>query len=114
MQKMMDCVVFSEVGKYEITQKPVPQIKRPNDVLVKILACSICGTDVHILADPPQYPAIPGTTIGHEIVGEVVEFGESVQGLEVGDHLIMDNNIDRKSTRLNSSHNVASRMPSSA
>ena len=93
MQEMMDCVVFTEVGKYEITQKPVPKIKRPNDVLVKILAASICGTDVHILADPPVYPATPGTIIGHEIVGEVVEYGPSVQGLEKGDRLIMDNNI---------------------
>lgn len=93
MQGMMDCVVFTEVGKYEITQKPIPQLKRPNDVLVKVLACSICGTDVHILATPPQYPAIPGTIIGHEIVGEVVECGEAVTGFKPGDRLIMDNNI---------------------
>ena len=90
---MMDCVVFTEGGTYEITQKPIPQSQKPNDVLVKVLACSICGTDVHILADPPVYPAIPGTIIGHEIVGEVVECGEAVQGLSKGDRLIMDNNI---------------------
>lgn len=90
---MMDCVVFKEIGKYEVTQRPIPMVKRANDVLVKILACSICGTDVHILADPPIYTATPGTIIGHEIVGEVVECGKAVQGLSKGDRLIMDNNI---------------------
>ena len=44
-ENMMDCVVFKEVGKYEITQRPIPRIQRANDVLVKVLACSICGTD---------------------------------------------------------------------
>ena len=92
-ENLMDCVVFKEVGKYEITQRPIPRIQRANDVLVKVLACSICGTDVHILSDPPIYTATPGTIIGHEIVGEVVECGEAVQGLQKGNRLIMDNNI---------------------
>ncbi len=91
--QMMDCVVFTEVGKYEVTQRPIPQVKNPHDVLVKVLACSICGTDVHILANPPVYSAIPGTIIGHEIVGEVVDLGEKVDCLKKGDRLIMDNNI---------------------
>lgn len=91
--EMMDCVVFKEVGKYEVTQRPIPKIKKANDVLVKVLACSICGTDIHILADPPVYTATPGTIIGHEIVGEVVACGEAVRELKKGDRLIMDNNI---------------------
>ena len=91
--KMMDCVVFTQRGKYEITKREVPSIKKPNECLIKILAASICGTDVHILADPPVYPATPGTIIGHEIVGEVVECGPGVMNFKPGDRIIMDNNI---------------------
>lgn len=93
MPEMMDCIVFTGVGQYEITRRPVPKIKRANDILIKILAASICGTDVHILADPPVYTATTGTIIGHEIVGEVVEYGPEVVGFQKGDRLIMDNNL---------------------
>ena len=54
MNKEMQAVVFTEPGKYEITTRPVPEIKNGNQMLVKILAASICGTDVHNLADHPE------------------------------------------------------------
>ena len=88
-----DSIIYAGPGKYEFVKKPIPTIKNGNDILIKILAASICGTDVHILADPPEYPAVPGVTIGHELVGEVVECGPDVIGFEPGDHLIMDNNL---------------------
>ena len=93
MEKMQKAIILSGPGKWELTQKPVPKIKRSDEVLVKILAASICGTDIHILADPPEYPAKEGVTIGHEIVGEVAEIGECVTSLKKGDRVIMDNNI---------------------
>lgn len=93
MNKEMQAVVFTEPGKYEITTRPVPEIKNGNQMLVKILAASICGTDVHILADPPEYQATPNIILGHEFVGEVIEVGDGVRTFQPGDRLICDNNL---------------------
>ena len=86
-------IIYDSPGKFKLVEKPVPEVKKGTDVLIKILAASICGTDLHILADPPEYPAVPGVTIGHEIVGEVVECGADVTAVKPGDRVIMDNNI---------------------
>ncbi len=58
-----------------------------NDVKIKIKTASICGTDVHIYEwNEWAQQTIPlGLTIGHEYVGEIVEVGENVGGLKVGD-----------------------------
>lgn len=93
-KETMKAVIYAGPGKYEIVDKEIPQVKKATDVLVKVLAASVCGTDVHILADPPEYPATVGTTIGHELVGEVVDYGSEVTGFQVGDRIIMDNNIE--------------------
>ncbi len=93
MNKEMTAVIFSDIGKYEIAKRPVPEIKTPNGMLVKVLAASICGTDVHIFADPPGYPATKGIVAGHEFVGEVVEVGSGVKVFQPGDRLICDNNL---------------------
>jgi threonine dehydrogenase-like Zn-dependent dehydrogenase len=89
----MKAVVFKEIGRYSFEDRPVPEIKKDDEVRFKILAASICGTDVHILSDPPGVPANPGIILGHECVGEVTDIGKNVQGLNPGDHVILDNNI---------------------
>ena len=61
---MMKGIAFISTGKYAHVERPIPKIEKNHDVLVKILATSICGTDVHILATPPLYPATPGKIIG--------------------------------------------------
>jgi threonine dehydrogenase-like Zn-dependent dehydrogenase len=89
----MTAVVFKELGKYELTTRPIPQVKKPKDMLIKIYATSICGTDVHILHDPPGTPATLGAILGHEFVGEVVEMGSGVTAFQIGDHIACDPNI---------------------
>lgn len=89
----MQAVIFKDVGKFEVVTRPVSQIKYGNEMKVKILAASICGTDVHILSDPPGYPGTPGNILGHEFVGEVVEVGSQVRTFKPGDRLICDNNL---------------------
>lgn len=89
----MNAIVFSDTGKFEYTQRPVPEISRGDEVQIKILAASICGTDVHILGDPPGVLANKGIVLGHECVGEVVAAGEQVLDLKPGDRVILDNNI---------------------
>ena len=93
MSDMMNAIVFTDTGKFEYTQRNIPQVKRADDVLFKILAASICGTDVHILGNPPGIQANKGIVLGHECVGEVVETGPAVIDLQVGDRVILDNNI---------------------
>lgn len=89
----MKAVILKDVGQYEIVERPIPKITDPNDLLIKIEAASICGSDVHIFADPPGIEAVRGTIIGHEMVGKVVETGSAVTDFQIGDRLVADNNI---------------------
>lgn len=89
----MQAVIFKDIGEFEVTTRPVPKIESEHDILCKVLCASICGTDLHILADPPEYDGTKGIVLGHEFVGEVVEVGSKVSGFEPGDHLIADNNL---------------------
>lgn len=93
MSKMMDAVVFTETGKFEVITRKIPELTRAEDVKIKILRASICGTDVHILHNPPGIEATKGIILGHECVGEVVETGDGVRTLKEGDRVVLDNNL---------------------
>ncbi len=73
----------------ELIEVPEPQITRSNQIKVRVLATSICGTDYHIYSwdrwsagrvKPPQI-------MGHEFAGEVIEIGTDVAGFRVGDYV---------------------------
>ncbi len=89
----MKCAVFYGPGDLRIEQRPKPQIRQDGDVLLRVEAASICGTDLHILADPPGHPATPGSILGHEYVAEVLDAGDGVDGLRVGSRVVVDPNI---------------------
>lgn len=62
----------------------------PNDVVVRIRACGICGSDAlytHVGGIPPRQGATP---LGHEPAGEVVTVGADVTGVAVGDHVVIN------------------------
>ncbi|WP_369018755.1 scyllo-inosose 3-dehydrogenase [Thermatribacter velox] len=74
----------SKVWRYpeaKVEELPEPKIKRPSEVLIKVRACGICGSDVHMAqSDENGYILYPGLTgfpavLGHEFSGEVVEAG---------------------------------------
>jgi threonine dehydrogenase-like Zn-dependent dehydrogenase len=90
---MMDAVIFESIGHAAVVKRPVPQIKDPYDVLIKVEIASICGSDVHMLADPPAYPAKIGVIAGHEMAGIVEEVGGCVTTVQPGDHVILDPNV---------------------
>jgi len=62
------------------------EIPKPNanQVLIKVKACAVCRTDLHIFDGELKEPKLP-LVLGHEIVGEIVELGDSVKGLNKGD-----------------------------
>lgn len=75
----------SKVWRYpevKVVDMPVPRIEEKDDVIIKVKACGICGSDVHMAqSDDDGYIYYPGltafpVTIGHEFSGEVVEAGE--------------------------------------
>ena len=92
-EKMMKGIVFESIGKHKFKTLPIPEIKEDDELLVKIEASSICGSDVHILADPPGAIAVPGTVIGHEMVGHIIGVGKKVDKFKVGDRIVCDPNI---------------------
>lgn len=92
MKETMRAAVFKDVGQLAIEEVPVPKIERPDQIIVKVEMCSICGTDVHIMEVPPGYVAKPGTILGHELVGEVVEIGSGVKKIKVGDRVVCNPN----------------------
>jgi L-gulonate 5-dehydrogenase len=72
-----------------IEERPMPVIKSPTEVLIKVKAGGICGSDVHIYHGTSSVATYP-RVIGHEIVGEVIETGGAVTGFSIGNRVIMD------------------------
>ena len=85
----MHVPVFAGEGKLVYEDRSVPRPEQPDDVLVAIQACGICGTDLNILAVPPAHKANLGTILGHEGVGTVVETGAGVRDLQPGDRVVI-------------------------
>ena len=84
----MKALVYHGPGERAWEEVPDPAIEQPTDVIVRIDASTICGTDLHILkGDVPEVK--PGTILGHEAVGTVVETGSGVTTLEVGDRVLV-------------------------
>ncbi|MFH1442526.1 MAG: L-threonine 3-dehydrogenase [Candidatus Micrarchaeota archaeon] len=78
----------------ELKEAPIPKIG-PKDVLVKVKACSICGTDLHIYGwdQWAQSRIKPPMIFGHEFAGEIVEIGSLVERVKVGDHVSGETHI---------------------
>lgn len=73
------------VGNIELREVDVPR-PASDEVLLEVLATGICGTDLHIKHDSTFYK--PPVIIGHEYVGKVVETGDAVTNLQVGDRVV--------------------------
>jgi threonine dehydrogenase-like Zn-dependent dehydrogenase len=86
---MMRVPIFLGNGELSYEDRPVPALQAPTDVLVRLDACGICGTDLNILAVPPAHKATTGIVIGHEGVGQVAAIGSAVQGLAIGDRVVI-------------------------
>jgi L-iditol 2-dehydrogenase len=76
-------------GQTEVVDAPKPEIG-PNDVLIKMRACGICGSDAMYIAIGGIPPRQGRTPLGHEPAGEVVEVGSAVAAIAVGDHVVVN------------------------
>lgn len=85
--------VLAREGVLELQQRPVPRLTRPDDVLVEVEGCGICGTDLHILHSPPAHPATPGVILGHEFIGRIVDAGAGVRARRLGDRVAVAPNL---------------------
>ena len=84
----MKALVYEGPGKKSWKDVPNPKILQPTDVIVKMDATTICGTDLHILkGDVPEVEI--GRILGHEGIGVVTEVGSGVSQLAVGDRVIL-------------------------
>jgi alcohol dehydrogenase len=84
----MKALVYDGPGKKSWTDMPDPVIQHPTDVIVKMAATTICGTDLHILkGDVPE--VAKGRILGHEGIGVITEIGSGVTQLAVGDRVIL-------------------------
>ncbi len=80
-------------GCFEVREEPIPAVGE-NDVLVRVAACGICGTDVHIYhGDKGSAEVHPPVVLGHELAGVVEKVGGRVTAVQVGDHVAVDPNL---------------------
>ncbi len=85
----MRSVMVTGPGRAEMVEVPDPEVG-PTDLLVRVKACGICGSDafyVHRGGIPPREGATP---LGHEAAGVVLAAGDQVRGLAPGDHVVIN------------------------
>lgn len=80
----MQAMVFEKAGTalvFKELSRPEPSAEQ---VLIKVIACGVCRTDLHVIDGELKHPNLP-LVIGHEVIGKVVKAGEAVSRLKPGD-----------------------------
>ena len=85
----MKAYTYINKGEFALIDKPKPTIIEPTDAIVRVTLGSICSSDLHIKhGSVPR--AVPGITVGHEMVGIVEQLGADVKGVNVGDRVTVN------------------------
>ena len=85
----MQTYTYVSKGKFELMEKPKPVLMHERDAIVKVTLASICSSDLHIKnGSVPR--AVPGITVGHEMVGIVEEVGSAVTHVKPGDRVTVN------------------------
>ena len=87
----MKALVYQGPRDVQVQNMPDAKIERPTDVLVKITATNICGSDLHMYEGRTDMES--GRILGHENLGEVIEVGKAVDRVKVGDRVCLPFNI---------------------
>src|SRR4030095_6056515 len=106
----MRASVLCDVGRIEVRDVPRPLISS-HEVLVRVSAVGICGTDAHIFAGHANYNtnehglpiplSLQPQILGHEITGTVEQVGANAKDLQVGDRVVVDQGLNCVSSRRN-------------
>ncbi len=84
----MKAVCWNGITKVAVEEVPDPQVLNPRDAIIQVTSTAICGSDLHLYDG--YVPAMkPGDILGHEFMGTVVETGEQVPNLNVGDRVVV-------------------------
>ena len=85
----MKALTYIERGRFAVTEKPKPVVTDPRDAVVRVTLGSICTSDLHIKhGSVPR--AVPGITVGHEMVGVVEAAGAEVKTVRPGDRVTVN------------------------
>ena len=85
----MKALTYLEHGRFAVTEKPKPVVTDPRDAIVRVTLGSICTSDLHIKhGSVPR--AVPGITVGHEMVGVVEAVGAEVKTVRPGDRVTVN------------------------
>lgn len=85
----MKALTYIEHGKFALQEKPLPQLQSARDAIVRVTLGSICTSDLHIKhSSVPR--AVPGITVGHEMVGVVETVGADVKTVKPGDRVTVN------------------------
>lgn len=85
----MKAYTYINKGEFALIDKPKPTIIEPTDAIVRVTLGSICSSDLHIKhGSVPR--AVPGITVGHEMVGIVEQLGAEVKGVNLGDRVTVN------------------------
>ena len=87
----MKSLLLREYKKLELADMPVPE-PGPHEVLIRVAACGICGSDVHGF-DGSSGRRIPPLVMGHEAAGVIAAVGQQVTGFQVGDRVTFDSTV---------------------
>ncbi|WP_205877061.1 glutathione-independent formaldehyde dehydrogenase [Mycobacterium camsae] len=87
----MKAVVYKGPREVSVDEVPDAAIEQPTDAIVRITATNICGSDLHMYEGRTDLE--PGTVIGHENLGEIVEVGSAVVSRRPGDRVCLPFNI---------------------
>jgi len=86
----MQAAVFKGNGILKVEEVEIPKIEKDDQVLLKVHAASICGSDIHALHVPPGQAIKTGVIMGHEFFGIIVGTGAKVNNFEIGDSVAVN------------------------
>lgn len=86
--------MFEGDGSVSVLERPRPAVERPDDVVVRIAANGLCGSDLRAFTTPPQMAYDRGVIVGHEFSGAVEEVGSDVRSVSAGDRIVAIPNIN--------------------
>ncbi|KUI64099.1 putative zinc-type alcohol dehydrogenase-like protein YbdR [Cytospora mali] len=86
VERTMKAVIFDGPYKVSIQDRPIPKLRSGKDIIVKVQATALCGSELHVFRG--HQPSPTGFIMGHEFTGEVVEAGDEVKTVKQGDRIV--------------------------